>query len=416
MKENWSITKRSLFIFTMSVLMVISSACGNTSDTGGGSRDSDNSGGSSEPQDQSVNIGIILSFTGPYAPLAEGVKKGFELYLEQHDNMLGGKSVSVQYEDDEGDPKTALNKYRQLVKGDQVDLLVGTISSSVTYALRDKIDRDNMVLLKPVPTGNKLFGEKKSNYIFSVVASNWQNGYAPGAYVANNIGKKAMTIAPDYAAGHDMINAFKEAYEKAGGKVMEEIYPDLGTNDFATYLTKINRLDPDVVFSFMAGSDAIRFVKQYDSFGLKDNIPFAGTLEFGDVLLTEPTGEAAEGIISGIIYSPWLENEMNETFVEAYQSKYDELPNIFSVGGFDTAHMLDKAISNAKSVESEDLVEALDGISFDSPRGPITFDPETNNPIVNFYITENVMKDGHIVPEVIKTIEDVKTPETLPDN
>lgn len=390
-------------MFTLAFLTIALTACGGSSDS-----DADRSDGAGDGSSEKIKIGLMLSFTGPYAPLAESVKNGFDLYLEQHDNMLGDKEVEVIYEDIEGDPKIALSSYRQLVKGEKVDLLAGPISSSVAYALRDKVDQDQIILLDVNAAANGLSWEEKSQYVYRMSFSNWQNGHAAANYIFENVGKKAVTIAPDYAAGQEVISSFKAAYEEAGGTVMEEIYPKLGTNDFATYLTKIQQLNPDVVYSFMSGSDAIRFVKQYDSFGLKGKIPFTGSLEFGDVLVTEPTGEASEGIIAGINYSPWLENEVNQKFVDAYKSEYDKLPNIFSVEGFDTAQVIDQAVSEADSLDSDDLVEILKGISFDSPRGPITIHPETNNPTQNFYITENVMEDGQIVPKVIETVKDVE--------
>lgn len=213
-----------------------------------------------------------------------------------------------------------------------------------------------------------------------------------------------------------MFPHLKKLLKLLGGKVVKEIYPKLGTNDFATYLTDVAQVKPELVFTFMTGSDGIRFVQQYNDFGLKGKIPLSGPMEFGDQLILEPTGEAAEGIISGILYSPWLENEENKKFVEAYQEKYGKLPNTFSVGGYDSAKVIDIAIKEAGSTNAEDLIKVLKGISFDSPRGPITIDPKTNNPIQNFYIAKNTKKDNQIVPEVLETVEKVTMPEKAPAN
>lgn len=196
--------------------------------------------------------------------------------------------------------------------------------------------------------------------------------------------------------------------------VEEEIYPDLETTDFAPHLTKIKQSDPDVVYAFLSGNDAINFIEQYNEFGLKDKIPLVGSREFGDVLITEPTGKDAEGIVSGIMYSPWLDNETNKEFVQDYEDKYGELPNVFSVQGYSAAQLLDKGISKAGSVQPEDLTEAMLGISYNSPSGEVTIDPETKNPIQDFYIAKNKMEDGQIIPEIIETVEDVKMPTTPP--
>jgi branched-chain amino acid transport system substrate-binding protein len=375
-----------------------------------------NSKSNSSGEKDTIKIGVILSSTGTFAPLAESIKNGFNLYLEENDNKLGGKKVEIKFEDDEANPQVALRKYRQLVKNEKVDILVGPISSAVAYALRDEVEKDKIILIDANAAGNDLSWSKKSDYIYRLSFSNWQNGSSAGEYLAKNVGKTAVAIAPDYPAGKEVVSAFKEAFEAAGGKVVKEIYPKLGTNDFATYLTDVAQVKPELVFTFMAGSDGIRFVQQYNDFGLKGKIPLSGPMEFGDQLILEPTGEAAEGIISGILYSPWLENEENKKFVEAYQEKYGKLPNTFSVGGYDSAKVIDIAIKEAGSTNAEDLIKVLKGISFDSPRGPITIDPKTNNPIQNFYIAKNTKKDNQIVPEVLETAEKVTMPEKAPAN
>lgn len=386
---------------------MILSACSGSSSSGNESA----ANGSKEK----IKIGILLSQTGTFAPLAESIKNGFDLYLEEHDNMLGGRNVEIVYEDDEANPQVALRKYNKLVTSDKVNLLVGPISSAVVYALRDQVEKDKIILIDANAAGNDLSWDQKSDYVYRLSFSNWQNGSSAASYIANNIGKNAIAIAPDYPAGKEVISAFKSAFEASGGTVVKEIYPELGTNDFATYMTEISQVKPDVVYTFMTGSDGIRFVQQYSDFGLKGKTPLTGPMEFGDQLIIEPTGDATEGIVSGIIYSPWLENDANKKFVDAYEKKFKKLPNTFSVQGYDSAQVINKAIEEAGSMHTEDLVKVLKGISFDSPRGPITIDPKTNNPIQNFYISKNVKKDNHIVPEVLETVESVTMPETNPE-
>lgn len=396
-------------LIMMIAVMLIIAGCAQSSGTSG------NTGSSKEESSSSLlKIGFILSQTGTFAPLSEGIINGFKLYLEEHNGMLGGKKVEIKVEDDEANPQVALRKYRQLVHSEKVDILVGPISSAVVYALRDEVEKDKKVLIDANAAGDDLAWSKKSNYVYRASFSNWQNGSSAAKYLANNVGKKAVILAPDYPAGKEVLRAFKAAFEAAGGKVAKELYPKLNTNDFAPYLQEASAENPDLIYAFFTGSDGIRFVTQYKEFGLKGKIPLAGALEFGDELITQPTGEAAEGIITGINYSPYLDNEQNKQFVEAYKAKYGKLPNIFSVEGYDSAAMIDKAVAEAGSVRSEDLIKVLKGISFDSPRGPITIDPATNNPIQNFYIAKNELKDGVIVPKVIEMVKNVTMPETSP--
>lgn len=402
MKDRRKRFNYTIFI-TMIICAVILSGCRESS--------TDEASGESS---ETIKIGLLLSSTGTFAPLAEGIKNGFNLYLEENDNMLGGKKVEVKFEDDEANAQVALRKYRQLVKSDKVNIVVGPISSAVAYAIRDEVEKDKVLLIDANAAGNDLSWDMKSDYIYRTSFSNWQNGSSSGEYLANNVGKTAIAIAPDYPAGKEVISGFKETFEASGGKVISEIYPKLGTNDFATYLTEVTKEKPDLVYTFMTGSDGIRFVQQYEDFGLKGKIPLAGPMEFGDQLIIEPTGDATEGILSGIIYSPFLENEENNKFVEAYEKKYNKLPNTFSVEGYDSARVIDMAIEEAGSTDTEKLIKVLQGIEFESPRGPITIDPKTNNPIQNFYVIENVMKDGQIQPKVLDTVENVTMPENNP--
>ena len=403
---NKKFLKMKVLILTMIAFMLVIAGCAQSSGTSGG--------GDSKEDSDTIKIGFILSFTGPLAPLSEGIKKGFELYLEEHGGKIGGKKVELKFEDDEGNPQVGLRKYRQLVHSEKVDLLVGPTNSSIALALRDEVNKDKIALIIPNAAADDLSWSKKSDYVYRVSWSNWQNGYTTAEYLAKNIGKNAVIMGSDFPAGKEVLRSFKAAYEAAGGTVIEEHYPKLGTNDFSTYLQEASSAKPDVIFAFFAGSDGIRYAQQYKEFGLKGKIPMAGSLEFGDELILQPTGDATEGFYSGTIYSPCLENDLNKKFVEAYEKKYEKIPNTFSVSGYDSAIILDKAISEAGSAETEDLIKVLKGISYDSPRGPITIDEKTHNPIQNFYLAKNVIKNGRIVPEIIETKEKVTMPEKSP--
>ncbi len=365
--------------------------------------------------DEALKIGALLSFTGTFAKLAESIRNGFDLFIKENDGQLGGRRVEVLYEDDEGDPQVALRGYRQLVDRDQVNLLVGPVSSTVALALVDQVNRDKQILINPNAAANALSLDKKSDYIYRTSYSNYQLGTPGAAYIAENVGKTAVAIAPDYPAGLEVLPAFKAAYEEAGGTVVQELLPPLGNTDYATYLTQIKEAEPEVLWAFLAGADAINFIKQYRSFGLGENIQFTGMNTWPDPLLTETVGEAAEGIIAATQWFPGLDNETNKRFVESYQAEYDETPNQFSVFGYDAGQLIAQGLEEAGSAEPEALIEALKGATFQSPRGEITIDPETNNPIQSYYMTRNVLEGGEIVPEVIEDLGEFPTPtENVP--
>lgn len=377
--------------------------CGGGGESGGG-------GGG-----ESVRIGALLSSTGVYATLGESIRNGFELYLKENDGKLGGMDAEVLYEDDEGDPQVALRGYRQLVDRDRVDILVTPISSTVALALVDQIERDRILTINPNAAANALSLDKKSDYVYRVSYSNYQLGTPGAAYIAENVGKTAVALAPDYPAGQETLPAFVAAYEEAGGEVLKEIFPPLGNSDYATYLTQIRQAEPEVVWAFFAGADAVTFAKQYRQFGLAEEVQFTGMNTWSDPLLTGAVGDAAEGIISATQWIPALDNEANARFVEGYREEYDQEPNQFSVFGYDSAQVIARGIEDAGSKESDALSDAIRGISFQSPRGEITIDPETNNPRQNYVMTRNVKKGEEVVPEVQEEIGDFSMPtENVP--
>ncbi|SDI69381.1 ABC transporter substrate-binding protein [Paenibacillus naphthalenovorans] len=404
------IKKHKIVAIMLAVMLMFLAACGSNNSTGPAGSSSSSGGG-----DQPVKIGAILSFSGNFAPLSESIKQGMELYFELNGNKIGNRPVTIKYEDDEASPQVALRKYRQLVESEKVDILAGPISSAVVYALRDVIEKDKVVLIDANAAANDISWDKKSDYIYRVSISNWQDGTPGAEYIYKNIGKRAYVLAPDYPAGHETIEAFKAAFIQAGGEIVKEAWPKLGTNDYATYLTDILNTKPDLVFPFLAGTDAIRFVQQYEQFGVKGKIPLTGTQEFLDPLVTDPAGKAAKGIIGATMYTASLDNPTNHKFVEEFTKKYNKTPNYFNVQGYDTAQVISKAIEKAGSTKSEDLIKVLKDITFSSPRGELAMDPKTHNLALDMYLAKNVWKDGKIAQEIMGiAAKGLKIPETPP--
>lgn len=418
--NRWKFNRLVLLLFIL--ILSFATACGNSApaaNNSGGNASESNSqqsasanAGKDSGGKEPVKIGAILSFSGTFAPLSESIKTGMEMYFQERNNEIAGRPIKIKYEDDEANPQVALRKYRQLVDSEKVDLLVGPISSAVVYALRDPIDKDKKLLIDANAAANDISWDKKSDYIYRTSISNWQDGHAAGEYYAQHIGKTAVTIGPDYPAGHETIEAFVDGFEKNGGKIVKQLFPKLGESDFATYITQISQTKPELVFAFLPGTDGIRFIQQYQQFGLKGKIPLTSSAEFGDPLITEPAGDAAEGIISVVHYNAAVQNEKNKAFVENFKKKYNRTPNYYDVYGYDSAKVIYEAITKTNSVKSDDLIKVIKGISFDSPRGKLQMDPKTNNLIQNMYVVKNVKKDGKIVQEVIETIKDVALPES----
>ena len=393
-------------LVSLVVLMVFLSACSS------GAISSTSSSNESSNNSETIKIGALLPTTGVYASLGQNLLNGMELYFEENNWEIAGKKIEVIHEDSEADPQVSLRKLRKLMDQDNIDILTGPISTAVAYALRDEVDKKKLPYLVSHAGGNDLVRSKRSDYIWRSSFSSWQIGHSMGEWAYENVGKKIYLTAADYAFGHEVAEAFKEAYTKAGGEIVDEVYPPLGNNDFSSYLAKMNRDDIDGIYAFYAGSDAVRFVQQYEEYGLKEKIPLIGSgwLNAED---TRPQQKlASEGIKSTLFWDYNLDTPENKAFVEAYEKKFDQRPSIESLEGYDAAMIIGKAIEslNGDVSDSEKLVEAISNVELTSPRGPIKFDKETHNIIQNIYIMETVVENGATENKVIDTIPDVADP------
>jgi branched-chain amino acid transport system substrate-binding protein len=230
-----------------------------------------------------------------------------------------------------------------------------------------------------------------------------------GQWLYNKGVKKIYTLAPDYAAGHQMIDAFTATFRKAGGEIVGGDYtPFQKTQDFGPYLTKAKSANPDGVFVFYAGSEAISFVKQYDSFGLKTAIPLYGSGFLNSQLYLAAEGDAAIGTTTSLHYVPTLDTPENKAFVEAFKGETKRVPSEYGVQGYDAGRALIEALKSGATNRSA-IAAALPKVKYTGPRGPLQIDPATNNIVQNIYIYE-IVKDtsGTLTQKVLGTVQNVK--------
>lgn len=405
---------------TMATSMVLLAACGAQGGNSAPTTSAPAAGEASSGEQASgepIKLGFILSTTGNFAFMGQGLKNGIELYFEENGYKIGDRPVEVFFEDDAGDPQKALRSYKQLVLNEEVDMVAGGTIGSVAYALRDEAENDPQVpIINLVGTGDDLSWDKKSDYMFRIGFAAWQYASTQAEHLAKNDGKTAVVIASDYVAGHQIATNFIANYEQHGGKVLDVIWAKTGTSDFSSYLTQISKSNPEVLFMFAPGADGARLIQQYKEFGLQSKMKLAD----GSAVLNLPsTIEAAgDAVIGGQVvthYFPGLENELNKSFYKNYTEKYQKNPDTYSLNGYDTAQMMAKVIKEAKSDSLEDRIEVLKGaMTFESPRGPVKIDPKTNNPVQNVYVLEGVKENDKIDFKLVQTYENVTMPESNP--
>jgi len=363
-----------------------------------------------------IKIGVVLPYTGVYAVLGESITQAMELVFARENWTVAGRKIEMIKEDDEMKPPVGVRKTEKLIDSDKVDILTGPVHSGILMGMRDKVHNSKTILIVSSAGADAISRDRCSRWIFRTSFSNWQPCQPMGGWVAKNVSKDVFLTAPNYQAGKDMMNAFKETFVPAGGKIVAEDYPKLGETDYAPYLTKIRQSGAKAVFAFFSGTDAVNFVKQYAQYGLKENIKLtgAGFLTEPDVLPAQ--GAAALGIITGHFYTPLLDNATNHRFVKDFREKYfGKMPDGFACQGYDTAEVIVRALKavNGNTQDKDKLVDAIAKVEFDSPRGRFKFDPKTHNVIQPFiYVREVREVYGGLNNVVIDRVANVADPGT----
>ena len=361
---------------------------------------------------EALKLGVLLPYSRVYAQLGESITNGMQLYFDSVGGTAGGRRIEMIKEDEEVDPQVGLRKARKLVEQDNVDIMTGVVSTATVYAIRDFVDQTKTLFVCSNAGGNDLTRARKSPYIFRTSFSNAQPSLPMGEYVAGRA-KRVTICAADYGAGRESMAAFRGGFERAGGTVVSEVYPPFPNTEYAPFLGQIQASNPEAVYCFFAGSDAVNFVKQYDEFGLKGSIKLFGSGFLLEQDVFEAQGLAGVGGISGLHWALTLDNPENKKFVEEYSGKFrDRVADVYAMQGYDTARFIVEALNrtNGNTQDKDAVVKAMEGISFASPRGPFRMDPETHNPIHNIYARETRESGGKPTNVVIETFPDIKDP------
>jgi branched-chain amino acid transport system substrate-binding protein len=356
-----------------------------------------------------IKVGLLLPYTGTMPFQTKGINDAAELYFDEIGRKAGGRAIQVIKEDDENNPTMGLTKVRRLVEEHKVNFIVGPVHSGVGLAIHDYVRKQKVISFNPCANTRELTSpEKASENIFRTVETSDQGNYPMGKWIVKNTPHRNMVItASDFSGGHHNIEAFKAGFEEAGGKVIKEVYPKLGTMDFAPFLTTIDVKGADAVYAWFVGTDAVRFVQQYEEFGLKKRLPLFGYVTIADDPYLPGVGEAALGIIAGSHYPVNLDTPKNRAFIKAYRGKYGEPPYRYSEYGYTAANLIG-AVTEALKGEIEDISRVAKELKriasqIETPSGPLAFD-QYNQRIVNFYVVRTEKQDGKLVNVLVDKI------------
>jgi branched-chain amino acid transport system substrate-binding protein len=342
-------------------------------------------------QGKPFKLGLLTVKTGPLAAGGVLMEQGVLTYLKEKNFTLGGRKVDFISADTGGNPAGAKTKAQQLVERDQVDVILGPLAAFELYAINAYVIEKKMPTLSLAAADN-LTQRTPNPFLLRASATSSQAMQPMGHYAATELKlKRVVTISEDFAFGYEQMGGFQAAFAKDGGCVVKKLWPPLVTPDYTPYLAQIG--DCDAVCQGFAGSNPIRFMKQYATAGLKYQV-VAGEAGADDFLL-KSFGDEAVGLVSAAPYTLDLETEANQRFVDGMLKNYDAIPGQYAALLYGNCQVLDAGLTAAggDSSDRDKLMAALKSVSLaDTPRGPIKFD-HLNNVIGTIYI-RRLVKEG----------------------
>jgi branched-chain amino acid transport system substrate-binding protein len=360
---------------------------------------------------ETVKVGVMMGFSGPFALFGEQTKRGMEMYLDEAGGKCGNARIELIYRDEAGGPDKAKALTQELIVRDRVQFLTGFNLTPTAFAIAPLVTEAKMPTLITVAGAGVI--TRRSPYIARVSFTLWQHA-VPLAEWAAKSGIKELVIAySDYAAGTDTRDGFKQAYERAGGKVLAEMAMPMQTADYAIYIQKIRDTKAGAVFFFApTGPSGTSFIKTFHAMGLPQSGVKLITTAVVDEMELGNMGEQALGTVSVWHYSPHLDTPENRQFLARWKKKYPSasLPTFMDVTAYDGMHAICDVVRKlGPKFDGDQAMAALRGWKTTSARGPIEIDANDRDIVQNLYVrrVEKVPGGyGNVAFETIPAIRD----------
>jgi branched-chain amino acid transport system substrate-binding protein len=353
-------------------------------------------------------IGLIVPMTGGQASTGKQIDNAIKLYMQQKGDTVAGKKIEVILKDDGAIPDNTKRIAQELIVNDKVNVIAGfgvTPAALAAAPLATQAKVPEIVMA----AGTSIITER-SPYIVRTSFTLAQSSTIIGDWAAKNGIKKVATLTSDYAPGNDALTFFKQNFTAGGGEIVEEVKVPLQNPDFAPFLQRMKDSKPDAMFVFVPAGQGGNFMKQYAERGLdKSGIKVIGPGDVMDDDLLNNMGDAALGAVTAHIYSAAHPSAMNKEFVAAYKKAFNNRPGFMAVGGYDGIHLIYEALKKTGGkTDGDALVAAMKGMKWESPRGPISIDPETRDIVQDVYIRKVEKVDGELYNVEFATFEAVK--------
>ncbi len=317
-----------------------------------------------------IKIGAVLSMTGPFNMNGKDVMAGAQLYLQQHGDTVAGKQVKIIVKDDASAPDVAKRVAQELIVNEKVGvLMVGISPAALSIAA---LSTEAKIATVVAISGTSVVVER-SPYMVRTSFTLGQSSSIIADWATKNGAKKIVTLVADFAPGHEAEAAFKDVAVKNGAQIVAALRVPLDNADFAPFLQRARDLAPDTLFAFVP--------------------------------------DAMLGVVTAHHYSAHHDSALNKEYVAAYMKANNRRPTFHSLGGYDDMHLIMEALKKpGGNTQGDALITAMKGMKWESPRGPISIDPETRDIIQNEYIRKVEKVNGEKYNVEFATIEAVKDP------
>ena len=358
--------------------------------------------------EEALRIGLIVPLTGGQASTGKQLANAVKLYMSENGDTVAGRKIEVIVRDDGAIPENTKRIAQELIVNDKVGIIAGfgiTPAALAAAPLATQARIPEIVML----AGTSIITER-SPYIVRTSFTLAQSSTIIGDWAARNGIKKVATLTTDYAPGNDALQFFKARFLAGGGEIVDEVKVPLVNPDFAPFLQRMKDAKPDALYVFVPGGQGGNFMKQFSERGLdKAGIRIIGPGDVMDDDLLNNMGDAALGAVTAHMYSAAHNSPKNKAFVAAYGKMFGSRPGFVAVGGYDGIHLIYQALrKTGGNSDGDALVEAMKGMTWESPRGPISIDPETRDIVQNIYIRKVEKVDGELYNVEFATFEAVK--------
>jgi len=335
--------------------------------------------------EDSIKIGLVIPMTGPFASTGRQVNAAVKLFLAQNGGSVAGRKVEVILKDDAGVADTTRREAQELVVNDKVTVLAGFGLTPLAFATAPIATQSKTPMVVMCAATSSI--TERSPYIVRSGFTVPQITLGIADWAAKNKIRKVVTLVSDYGPGIDAEKTFTDRFGAGGGTIVTALRVPMANPDFAPFLQRVRDAQPDAVFVFVPSGIGGSFMKQFAERGLgQAGIRLLATGDVVDDDLLNDMGDAALGVVSSHHYSAAHPSAVNKKFVEDFEHANNGMrPNFHAVGAYDGMRVIFEALKATKGAGGDALLAAMKGQSFESPRGPITIDPQTREVIQNVY-------------------------------